>query len=157
MIDQLGKRYVQAKYHSKQADLFFPEILEFAEERCIAHRSITLRLQKDNSKITVSKQLRLEKAFQRFNLNDCEKEVVEALLAHYNRTGSPFIYINYAEDLQLDYAGDVLQEAFRKLHQDNIIYIWPDRSVKALKLGLKKAFLGTLELEALIKKVEETL
>jgi hypothetical protein len=124
--------------------LFFPEILEFAGERCIAYRSITLRVQFDNSKITVPKQLTLEKSFQRFTLNECEKEVVEALVAHYNRTGSPFIYINYAEDLQLDYAGDVLQEAFRKLKLDNIIYIWPDRSVKALKLGLKKAFLEKL-------------
>jgi len=93
------------------------------------------------------KQLTLEKAVNRFNLNDCEKEVVEALLAHYNRTGSPFIYINYAEDLQLDYAGVVLQEALRKLKQDNIIYIWQDRGLKALKLGLKKAFLETLSLK----------
>jgi len=109
--------------------------------------SITLPLQFDNTKITVPKQLTLEKAFQRLNLNDCEKEVVEALLAHYNYTGSPFKYINYAEDLQLDYSADILQEAVRKLKQDNIIYIWQDRAMNALKLGLKKAFLEKLASE----------
>jgi len=108
------------------------------------HSSITLRLQKDNTKITVPKQLTLEKAFQRLNLNDCEKEVVEALLAHYNRTRSAFIYVKFIEDLQLDYPSQILQEAIRKLRQDNIIYIWQDRAMNALKLGLKKAFLEKL-------------
>jgi len=112
--------------------------------------SITLRLQFDNTKITVPKQLTLEKAFQRFNLNDCEKEVVEVLLAHYNRTGSPFKYINYAEDLHLDYPSRILQEAIRKLRQDNIIYIWQDRAMNALKLGLKKAFLEKLATEEML-------
>jgi len=116
-----------------------------AEERCTAYRSITFRLQKENTKITVAKQLTLEKAFQHLNLNDCEKEVVEVLLAHYNRTGSPFKYVNYLEDLQLDYSSCVLQEAIRKLRQDNIIYIWQDRAMNALKLGLKKAFLEKLQ------------
>jgi len=108
----------------------------------------------DNSSTTLRqhfpKQLTLEKAFQRFNLNDCEREVVEALLAHYNRTGSKYKYINYAEDLQLDYPSRILQEAIRKLRQDNIIYLWQDRAMNALKLGLKKAFLeklGTLTLK----------
>jgi len=105
----------------------------------------------DNSSTTLRqhfpKQLTLEKALQRLNLNDCEKEVVEALLAHYNRTGSPFKYINYAEDLQLDYPSQILQEAIRKLRQDNIIYLWQDRAMSALKLGLKKAFLEKLATE----------
>ena len=105
---------------------------------------MTLRLQFDNTKITVPKQLTLEKAVKRLNLNDCEREVVEALLAHYNRTGSPFKYVNYLEDLQLDYPSQILQEAVRKLRQDNIIYIWQDRAMSALKLGLKKAFLEKL-------------
>jgi len=126
-----------------------PNIKPYSPESCTAnskqgHRSITLRLQFDNTKITVPKQLTLEKAFQRFNLNDCEKEVVEVLLDHFNRTGSPFIYLNFIEDLHLDYSAGILQEAFRKLRQDNIIYIWQDRSMKALKLGLKKAFLEKL-------------
>jgi len=125
------------------------DIKSYSLKSCIeSSKHSTLRQQFDNTSTTLRqhfpKQLTLEKAFRRLNLNDCEKEVVEALLAHYNRTGSPFIYINYIEDLQLDYAGAVLQEAFRKLKQDNIIYIWPDRSVKALKLGLKKAFLEKL-------------
>jgi len=129
-----------------------PNIKSYSSESCTGnskqgHTSITLRLQKDNTKITVAKQLTLEKAFQRLNLNDCEKEVVEALLAHYNRTGSPFKYINYAEDLQLDYPSQILQEAIRKLRQDNIIYIWQDRAMNALKLGLKKAFLEKLATE----------
>jgi len=73
-----------------------------------------------------------------------EKEVVEALLAHYDRTGSPYKYVNYLEDLQLDYPSQILQEAIRKLRQDNIIYLWQDRAMNALKLGLKKAFLEKL-------------
>jgi len=51
------------------------------------------------------------------------------------------------EDLQLDYPSQILQEAIRKLRQDNIIYIWQDRAMNALKLGLKKAFLEKLTLE----------
>jgi len=53
-------------------------------------------------------------------------------------------------DLQPDYSSQILQEAIRKLKEDNIIYIWPDRSVKALKLGLKRAFLEKLSLEEML-------
>jgi len=55
---------------------------------------------------------------------------------------------------------DALQEAIRKLRQDNIIYIWQDRAMNALKLGLKKGIprkTRNPQLEALIKKVEEML
>jgi len=124
-------------------------IKRYSSESCTGnskqgHRSITLRLQKDNTKITVTRQLTLEKALKLSNLNDCEKEVVEVLLTHYNSTGSPFIYLNFIEDIHLDFPDQILQEAFRKLRQDNIIYIWQDRGLKALKLGLKKAFLEKL-------------
>jgi len=129
-----------------------PNIKSYSSESCSGnskqgHSSTTLRPQFDNTKTTLQKQLTLEKAFQRLNLNDCEKEVVEVLLAHYNRTGSPFKYVNYLEELQLDYSSQILQEAIRKLRQDNVIYIWQDRAMNALKLGLKKAFLEKLTLE----------
>jgi len=129
-----------------------PNIKSYSSESCTGnskqgHSSITLRLQFDNTKITVPKQLTLENALKRFDLNDCEREVVEVLLTHYNRTGSPFKYVNYLEDLQLDYSSQILQEAIRKLRQDNIIYLWQDRAMNALKLGLKRAFLETLSLK----------
>jgi len=132
-----------------------PDLKSYSSESCSGnskqgHSSTTRRKHVENTKTTLQKQLTLEKAFQRFNLNDCEKEVVEVLLAHYNRTKSPFIYINFIEDLQLDYPSQILQEAIRKLRQDNIIYIWQDRAMNALKLGLKKAFLeklGTLSMK----------
>jgi len=119
----------------------------YTENSKQGHSSTTLRLQFDYTKTTLPKQPTLEKAVKRLNLNDCEKEVVEVLLAHYNRTGSPFKYINYLEDLQLDYSSQILQEAVRKLRQDNIIYIWQDRAMNALKLGLKKAFLEKIAAE----------
>jgi len=127
-------------------------IKSYSSKSCTGNSNAgTDRQHFDNSSTTLRqhfpKQLTLEKAFQRFNLNDCEKEVVEVLLAHYNRTGSPFKYINYAEDLQLDYSANILQEAIRKLRQDNIIYIWQDRAMSALKLGLKKAFIEKLSSE----------
>jgi len=129
-----------------------PDLKSYSPESCSGnskqrHSSTTLRLQFDYTKTTVPKQLTLEKAFQRLNLNDCEKEVVEALLAHYNRTRSAFIYVKFIEDLQLDYPSQILQEAIRKLRQDNIVYIWQDRAMNALKLGLKKAFLEKLATE----------
>jgi len=128
------------------------DIKSYSSESCCnsskqGNTSATVRQHFDNTKITVPKQLTPELAFQRFNLNDCEKEVVEALLAHYNRTRSAFIYIKFMEDLQLDYPSQILQEAIRKLRQDNIIYLWQDRAMNALKLGLKKAFLEKLKLE----------
>jgi len=131
------------------------KIKSYSSKSCTGNSNTrTDRQHFDNSSTTLRqhfpKQLTLEKAFQRLNLNDCEKEVVEVLLAHYNRTGSPFKYVNYLEDLQLDYSSQILQEAIRKLRQDNIIYIWQDRAMNALKLGLKKAFLeklGTMSLK----------
>jgi len=128
------------------------DIKSYSPESCTEsskqrHSSTTLRLQFDYTKTTLPKQLTLEKAVKRFNLNDCEEEVVEALLAHYNRTRSAFIYIKFIEDLRLDYSSQILEEAIRKLRQDNIIYIWQDRAMNALKLGLKKAFLEKLAAE----------
>jgi len=132
-----------------------PNIKSYSSKSCTGNSNTgTDRQHFDNSSTTlrqhIPKQLTLERAIQRLNLNDCEKEVVEVLLAHYNRTSSPFRYIKFIEDLQLDYSTDILQEAIRKLRQDNIIYLWQDRAMNALKLGLKKAFLeklGTLSLK----------
>jgi len=137
----LSKR-LEAPQHIKS---YSPESCTESSKQ--GHSSTTLRLQFDYTKTTLPRQLTLEKAVKRLNLNDCEKEVVEVLLAHYNRTGSPFKYINYLEDLQLDYSSQILQEAIRKLRQDNVIYIWQDRAMNALKLGLKKAFLEKLTVE----------
>ena len=77
-------------------------------------------------------------------MDESKVETLEVLLDHFNSTGSPFIYLNFIEDLHLDYSDQTLQEAFRKLRQDNVIYLWQDRGIKALKLGLKKAFIEKL-------------
>jgi len=148
ILSLLSSRKNQNKILSKRLDA--PENIKSYSSKSYTGNSNagTDRQHFDNSSTTLRqhfpKQLTLEKAFQRLNLNDCEKEVVEALLAHYNRTRSAFIYINFIEDLQVDYSFNILQEAIRKLRQDNIIYIWQDRAMNALKLGLKKAFLEKL-------------
>jgi len=148
VLSLLSSRKKQTEILSKRLE-GPPNIKSYSSESCTSnskqgHSSITLRSQFDNTKITVPKQPTLENVLKRLNLNDCEKEVVEALLAHYNRTGSAFRYIKFIEDLQLDYPAGILQEAIRKLRQDNIIYIWQDHAMNALKLGLKKAFLQKL-------------
>ena len=59
-----------------------PNIKSYSPESCSntskqGNTSATVRQHFDNTKATLPKQLTLEKAVQRFNLNDCEKEVVE--------------------------------------------------------------------------------
>ena len=76
-----------------------------------------------------------------------EKEVVEALLRHYNETGSKFILVKdhfeLAERLRAN-PGEVI-EALRNLRQDNIIYLFRSDISGYWKVGLKRGFLRVLE------------
>jgi DNA-binding Lrp family transcriptional regulator len=78
-----------------------------------------------------------------------EKEVVEALMKHYNETGSKFILVKdqfeLAEKLKAN-PSEVL-EALKNLRQDNIIYLYRSDIQGYWKIGLKKSFLNILENE----------
>lgn len=94
-----------------------------------------------------SKQTPISLWLQNSGLDSVEKEVVEALLNHYNRTGSKFILVKdqfeLSERLKANPA-EVL-EALKNLRQDNIIYLYRSDIQGYWKIGLKKAFLKILE------------
>jgi len=64
------------------------------------------------------------------DLNGAEKEVVEVLVDHYNRTGSKFILVRDRYELAERYNlnPQTLSDALKRLTQDNIIYVWHWRS-----------------------------
>lgn len=94
-----------------------------------------------------SKQTPISLWLQNSGLDSVEKEVVEALLNHYGRTGSKFILVKdqfeLSERLKANPA-EVL-EALKNLRQDNIIYLYRSDIQGYWKIGLKKAFLKILE------------
>jgi len=78
---------------------------------------------------------------------DAEKEVVDMLASHFNKTGSKFILVrdHYALSETLNVNVDVVAAALSKLRQDNVIYLMRDPTSGCWKLGLKKAFVEALE------------
>jgi len=136
-----------------------PKGVEFVKYLNVWYNNIieTRKKQERNEKQTRKKQETLApKAYkqtpislwlQNSGLDSVEKEVVEALLNHYNRTGSKFILVKdqfeLSERLKANPA-EVL-EALKNLRQDNIIYLYRSDIQGYWKIGLKKAFLKILE------------
>jgi len=81
------------------------------------------------------------------NLSDCEKEVVELLIKHFNDTSSKYIFFQdpYTLSEKTGFNVETLRVALQNLRQDNIIYLIRDRTQNCWKLGLKKAFIELLE------------
>jgi len=86
--------------------------------------------------------------------DDAEKEVVEVLLTHYNRTGSKFILVKDMYELaeRIGVSPSFLDPALKRLKEDNIIYVWRLRALGCWKIGLKKDFIKQLEF---LQKQEE--
>jgi len=82
------------------------------------------------------------------NLDDTEKEVVEMLVNHYNKTGSKFILVRNQYDLaeKLKNNPQAITEALANLRQDNIIYLYRSTLEGYWKIGLKKDFVKLLTL-----------
>jgi len=83
------------------------------------------------------------------SLDDTEKEVVEMLVNHYNKTGSKFMLVKNEYELgeKLKKNPQDIQPALAGLRQDNIIYLMRAHDFPGYhKLGLKKAFIESLKL-----------
>ena len=104
----------------------------------------------------LSIRLWLQKSYRTFD--DAEKEVVEVLLDHYNKTGSKFIFITppdiFAIAERFNITPEQAEHVLRSLYQDRIVYHRHDRQHNAIKIGLYKAFIEKLEL---VTKIESTI
>ena len=69
-------------------------------------------------------------------LEDDEFEVVNALLSHYARWGSTYLYVDQLQErLQADYSW--LMKALRRLQAKNLVYIYTDPRL-GLRVGLSR-------------------
>ncbi|MEM4406204.1 MAG: hypothetical protein QXS68_04085 [Candidatus Methanomethylicaceae archaeon] len=120
---------------------------------------ITIRQRLDNDKITIRQrldnddhqkqhQLHITSWLKSNHLTDCERVVVEVLVEHFNRTGSPYFYITSPEDLYqhgVNFTPEVVASAIKKLREDGIVYLYKDKSMGSFKLGLKKQFIESMK------------
>jgi hypothetical protein len=110
----------------------------------------TLEQQKNNTSHKRShKQISLESWTRNTSPTDCEKEVVDILVNHYNSTGSKYIFFRdqYILSEKVGFSVHVLQESIHALRADNVVYLLKDNTSGMWKLGLKKAFVEALAKE----------
>jgi len=114
------------------------------------NRRRTLKEQKENT----NRQIHITLWFTNTDLSDVEKEVVEMLMEHYNRTRSKFILIKDVYELaeKVKATPEAVQKALKNLRQDNIIYLHRSEIHGYWKLGLKKEFVETQLKEALFER-----
>jgi len=95
------------------------------------------------------KQIRIEAFLRDSRLADKEKEVVEVLVDHYNKTGSKFLYFvdHYEIADRFEMHPDQVNQIFMNLKQDHVVYSFRDRRHNAWKIGLYKAFVEALTLQ----------
>lgn len=113
-----------------------------------SNRRVTERQQKSNSYLYKKPlQASLSAWSGKDSLSDCEKEVVEMLVKHYDATGSKFtLYQNeYELSERMGFTIETLQKAIKRLREDHIIYLIRERTQNCWKLALKKAFVELLE------------
>jgi hypothetical protein len=105
------------------------------------------RKKEESSFQTKPKQVSLLPFLKNSALSEVEKVVVEVLVGHYNQTGSKFIYFKdiYEGAEKLGVNPITLPEALRNLKQENIAYLYHDKTMGCWKLGLYKAFIQTLK------------
>ena len=113
------------------------------ERRKKERRKKVERKQKESAaKPLIHGQIRMDAWLQTHSLSECEKEVVDILVAHFNKTGTPFLYPSGHEQLGV-HDPKILQAALQHLRQEGIIYLIRDPAL-GWKLGLKKAFIEKL-------------
>lgn len=105
------------------------------------------RKNKESYSSKTVKQVFLYPWLRRSSLDGTEKEVVEVLVNHYNRTGSKFILVRDIYELaeRCEVNPSLLEPALKRLKEDNIIYIYKRKGEAYAKVGLKKAFIETLQ------------
>ena len=131
-------------------DLGSSFILKFLNKYTIIETRKTLeREAKETRKLesrSVVRQVSIA-AWTRINeFSSSEQKVVEVMLAHYNETGSPFLYFRdhwmFAEKFTIN--PDDVNDVIMRLKQDKIIYVFNDRSMNAQKINLKKDYIAGL-------------
>ena len=129
-------------------NIVYNNIIEYGQKK---NRRKTEREQKkDTSHPKRHKQISISLFLRDSSLDDTEKEVVEVLVDHYNKTGSKFILIRNEYELakKLTNNPQNIIEALKNLRQDNIIYLMRAHDFPGYhKLGLKKAFVESLKME----------
>jgi len=109
---------------------------------------------RESSSQKACKQVSVRLWLKDSGLGETEKEVVELLADHYNRTGSKFILVKGPYELadRLNVNPERLLEALKNLRQENIIYIFRSQlgheAGRYWKVGLKKAFIQILEVNS---------
>lgn len=114
--------------------------------------SITQEQHKNNtSRKAKPRQLSLAVWTRNCSLGEAERGVVDMLVAHYNKTGSKYILVkdHYALSDMLSINVDTCVNAITNLRQDHMVYLIMDRVSGCFKLGLKVAFVETLERDQL--------
>ena len=166
LVERSGKpRYIVHKYLERlqkykladKIDSFWyltPQGAEFVKYLKIVNRNILECRQKVDRKKTESrqkvdtsepkklKQVSISLWLQNSDPSQIEKEVVEVLVDHYNKTGSKFILFRDMYDLAEKIRGspEATFTAIRRLRQDNIVYLYRSEIQGYWKLGLKKEF-----------------
>jgi predicted transcriptional regulator len=133
----------------------FVKYLDVVYNNIIDYRKKVERKSKENKKKVESnqpkttKQIPISLWLQNSGLDNVEKEVVEALLTHYNETGSKFILVKDQFELseKLKANPSEVLEALKNLRQDNIIYLYRSDIQGYWKIGLKINFLQIFDCE----------
>jgi hypothetical protein len=133
---------------TEKGALFNSYFEKIVEKDSIYMKEVRKKLER-NKKVTilrVQKQVSLENWSRNHDLSDCEKEVVDTLIKHYNETGSKYVFFNdpYSFAEKIGFNLDVTKEALQKLRMDNVIYLIRDKTHGCWKLGMKKAFVEAL-------------
>jgi len=103
-----------------------------------------------NVKEKSMKQIPISLWLQQTDREQVEKEVVEVLVDHFNKTGSKFLFFKdiYAISERFKTSPDQINQALMNLKQDHIVYNYRDRSHDAWKIGLYKDFVEALRRQA---------
>lgn len=99
-----------------------------------------------NVKEKSMKQIPISLWLQQTDREQVEKEVVEVLVDHFNKTGSKFLFFKdiYEIGERFKTSPDQINQALMNLKQDHIVYNYRDRSHNAWKIGLYKDFVEAL-------------
>jgi len=134
----------------------FVKYLNIVYNNIIEYRKIIERKKKEerkkietsftNVKVKTMRQISISLWLQQTDRELVEKEVVEVLVDHYNKTGSKFLFFKdiYAMAERFKASPDQINQAMMNLKQDHIVYNYRDRGHEAWKIGLYKDFVEVL-------------
>jgi len=142
-LTRLGSEFID------YINILYSNISEYRKKE--ERRKKEKRKKKESSFPKPSKQLSIDLWLKSSSFDDVEKEVVEMLVNHYNRTGSKFILVKDIYELaeKLNVSPSALPQALKHLRQDNIVYVIKERTMGFWKIGLKRQFVDLLKVDGL--------